>query len=295
MPDYWDQVQDRWSESVTAADLGSVVPARPLRRQWLPFLPLPTDPIAITGVRGVGKTVLCDALMGQTGEKYNIPPRSRETEDHRVKTGDRRKVRSQISVVPGQLGSPPEREDIIDELFRERGGPRGVIHVVDWGYDQVWGDDIRRDLSKERASSGAPVDLKALRGMNLQNERTDFEETCDLLRETWASVSRRNPDIWLVVAVSKCDLYWGKIKAAQRYYVPRPGARRESEFCQMLRSLVDGLTQRRLRRLAVLPISNLAENQELGPGATATSNLADEKRLALLGKMRAVIGEFNAR
>ena len=57
MNGYWEQVEDRWAAALEAVRADSTDDGAMLRRRRLTFFPLPSVPIAITGVRGASKGV----------------------------------------------------------------------------------------------------------------------------------------------------------------------------------------------------------------------------------------------
>jgi hypothetical protein len=70
MSEYWERVEQRWAASMEAARTGRIDDSAQLRRQRMTFFPLPSVPIAVTGVRGAGKSVIYDALAGRIGKSY---------------------------------------------------------------------------------------------------------------------------------------------------------------------------------------------------------------------------------
>ena len=92
--------------------------------------------IAMTGMAGVGKTVLYDYLTGKAFQKnYSLPLQSQRPEKGIVKVKQPRK-RLAFNVIPGQPS--PERFIAGNELFlKPKTVLNGVIHVVSNGFSTI--------------------------------------------------------------------------------------------------------------------------------------------------------------
>ena len=188
-------------------------------------------------------------------------------------------------------------------MFSRATKPMGVIHVVSWGYDWIWEKNRRHAVSRELLAREGQLDLEKLREKSLDREFEHFSEVCGLLKGAWA---QKPPGVWLIIAVTKCDLYWPGIDKAKDYYVPDSDSDKSSRFRGRLSRLVKSLHQGGLSQLAVLPVS-CAETPFDFSEATddfdfpteiytpPSSELKQAQRQALVNRLQTTIGEFNAR
>ena len=65
-----------------------------------------------------------------------------------------------------------------------------------------------------------------------------FERTSDILKASWAG---RADEVWLIIAVTKCDLDWPHIAQVQEYYVPGDNPGLDGAFAKRLRLLMEQL------------------------------------------------------
>lgn len=177
--------------------------------------------IALTGLAGVGKTVLLDHLTGTAFKAgYTPPGQSKAKETGKV---HRQGKRLSLSAVPGQESAP--RLEATDDLFGEN-AVDGVIHVVANGFT-----DIRNEVAKEALiKQGNLVTLADFRKAQLENELTDLDKTCELIRKSIRTTKRPQ---WMLVVADKVDLYYDAIGAAETYYSPHG----QSEFTKRLQAL----------------------------------------------------------
>src|SRR5271155_3497910 len=222
MSQYWDKIHQRWSNWVGAVSSppghgNSHIEKSPVKIR--PMFPLslyrPTLPIAVTGLRGTGKTVLYDSIIGKVDNSYTPSGVSRDIEPHRtfIKTMSS-KVRAQAIVMPGQ--DSDERGRAQESMFGHERYPAGVIHVVSWGYSTVWEPGERRSVLEDLKAKGTQAEISAIHEWNLGEEFSDFSRTCDILENAW----QRHSGMWLIIAVAKSDLFWHDINTARDYYIP---------------------------------------------------------------------------
>lgn len=244
-------------------------------------------PIAVTGLRGTGKTMLSDALFGEISHGYVPAGQSEDRERHRVLVRTSHgKFRSELVVVPGQESE--ERGNALAHMLEGGSYPEGVIHVVCWGYNKVWKANERAIISEEIKARRNGIDLDSVLAWHRRLELRDFEDTCARLKNAWDHKSR----LWLIVAVSKCDLFWPQRAAARDYYLPgSPDG--ESDFCAALRGLVSYVGEGNLDRLAVVPVSSYIESYEFDPELAGQSTTLDFPQSSnLVSRFRALVGEF---
>ena len=284
--DYWLHVKDRWSESVTAANDQLIDGSTDLHQQRIQFIQA-TVPIAVTGMRGAGKSVIYDALVGRIGERYQSKE-SKKVERHRVKIAQASsKIRARLAVVPGQASRP--RNAALSRMFLDGHYTHGVVHVVNWGFPRVWDEDACGQILKWLRFRGRSTDLGGIREKLLTEELDDFQRTCRLMKSAWMG---KAAEFWLIIAVTKCDLYWPSVEAAGKYYIPGSDPNSDSPFAKELRSLIEHVER---PRLAVLPVSCLSESYEFNGQFLAEPGHLDNKwRAALLSQLRNTLGEFNA-
>jgi hypothetical protein len=296
---YWHDVEARWDQAVYATNLNGSqdsVPAS-VSKSWNPFRAA-TVPVAITGAAGSGKSVLFDAIAGRIGiggygsdgkGGYGPPGKSGGPENHRVVTrSPRGKTRSQICVVPGQLSDP--RSAAIDDLFRNGRYPTGVIYAAPWGFTTTWEPRVEDVITNFLSTPTKALSLDELREYHLNAEVSDFEDICSLLRDAWKNTAK---DCWLIIAVTKTDLFWGQHKDAQAYYIPGPDPAKDSSFSQVLRDLANYLGRGNLeRRLAVIPITAYPDRFTFGTHIRVDSSLDFPAVSASVNYFRSVIGEF---
>jgi len=176
--------------------------------------------IAVTGMPGVGKTVLLDYLTGKAFHPNYTPPlRSQKLEQASV---PRKGIL--LQVVPGQDALP--RSEAFDSLFLSKTAVDGVIHVVANGFASLREPAAVATLQKRYD------DVANYREYMLSLEIEDLVETCQVLRD---SHRRHHKPAWMLVAVDKIDLYHGTITDAQERYSPD----RNRKFANRLTELTD--------------------------------------------------------
>src|SRR4051794_28523854 len=163
--------------------------------------PFPT--VAVTGMTGVGKTALADR-MSRRGTTPGSADVGSATMERRTRRGARLRG-YRFRVVPGENAAT--RLGALDEVFHDE-PVDGVLHVVAWGH------------ATPRRTGGTTGAALATREELLAAELEDWAITAHRI----ASMAvRRDRPTWLVVAVTKADLFADDVDAAVHYYSPGSG------------------------------------------------------------------------
>jgi len=211
--------------------------------------------VAVTGMTGVGKTQLVDRLTGRESAESIAEVGSavmeRRTRRSRRMTGFR------LLVVPGDNAAT--RLGALDEVFHDE-PVDGVIHVVANGY------------ATPRRTAGTTGTATATREEQLATELEDWSITAHRI----ASMAvRRDKPVWLVIAVSKTDLYADEVDDAVRYYSPGSGSPFGDKVDE-LRALAGGAKL----SVDVLPVSSQTD-RDASPATAAPSATVDASAMRL--------------
>lgn len=159
--------------------------------------------VAVTGMTGVGKTELVDHLCGRADPEGTSESGSAVME-RRVRR-DRRLRGFRFRVVPGENAAT--RLGALDEVFHDE-PVDGVLHVVANG------------LATGRRTAGTTGPARVTRDEQLARELEDWTVTAHRI----ASMAVRRPHpTWLVIVVTKVDLYPDDLDEVVRSYSPGSG------------------------------------------------------------------------
>lgn len=159
--------------------------------------------IAVTGMTGVGKTALIDRLTKHSPVEGFEQVGSATLEKRTRRRADGHGFR--FRVVPGQNAAT--RLGALDDVFHDE-PVAGVLHVVANGY------------ATARRPAGTTGTAEATRERQLAAELEDWTITAHRI----ASMAvRREQPTWLVIAVTKCDLYAADVDAVVHAYSPGSG------------------------------------------------------------------------
>ena len=166
--------------------------------------------VAVTGMTGVGKTRLADRLSRRASAQAEAADRvGADVGSATMERRTRRNARLRgyrFRVVPGENAAT--RLGALDEVFHDE-PVDGVLHVVANGY------------ATPRRAGGTTGAAVATREEQLAAELEDWSITAHRI----ASMAvRRDRPTWLVVAVTKADLFADDVEAAVHYYSPGSGS-----------------------------------------------------------------------
>ncbi|MFH0174990.1 GTPase domain-containing protein [Streptomyces cacaoi] len=232
--------------------------------------------IAITGVGGVGKTVLSDYLSGD-GLSIHYSPPGRSVNQERKELYSSKRLTA-LTIVPGQVS--PQKDKSLDELFDGQRRVDGVIHVVSNGFITLREQDAR-ELAQEHN------DLERFREFQRNKEVEEFKE---LIGHVKSSHRKGKGPSWLLLAVNKVDLYYEdtSLKGAYRHYAA-PGGQFFACLDQLGASL--GRTDFEWDALPVCAsLSNFIWEEEGVPSRL----LPDQRNKLLLGLLKAIDDRISA-
>ena len=159
--------------------------------------------VAVTGMTGVGKSELVDHLSGRAGAEGPSEAGSAVME-RRVRR-DRRLRGFRFRVVPGENAAT--RLGALDEVFHDD-PVDGVLHVVANGH------------ATGRRPAGTTGAVVVDRDEQLARELDDWTVTAHRIA---AMAVRRPHPTWLVVVVTKVDLFADEVDDVVRAYSPGSG------------------------------------------------------------------------
>lgn len=164
-------------------------------------------------MKGVGKTVLLDYITGRAfNRQYTLPKTSTQIEEGKA-------GKLVLKILPGVEA----RITFETEFLEESSNIDGIVYVAAYGFASTRQEDARKALA------GQGIDtLEKYRELQLRGEIEFLEEACGFLR---SYIKRYKKPAWMLVAVTKCDLYYSFAREAEQYYSPYG----DSRFVKVLR------------------------------------------------------------
>jgi GTPase SAR1 family protein len=223
--------------------------------------------IAVTGLPGVGKTVLVDYLTGRAESRdYTPPGRSTITERSNI---DSAKRRIGIAVAPAQktMGAAP-----IERLLSAKRSIDGIVHVVSDGFVHH-----RESFAPGVMGEYGLSDLKTFREYHRKREIEHLNELCSYLEASFR----------IIVAVTKLDLLADEIESVRIRYSPAGSG----EFVDSLNRLQATIGALHFRWEAA-PVCAWLEDFEWN-GTTVSSSLRPHHRNHYLRNFLGLLDEFS--
>jgi len=176
--------------------------------------------VLLTGMQGVGKTVLFDYLTGKAYKPNYRPPTesSKSLDSGRL----REAKRVGLHVMPGQDSQP--RIDAALETILGKAPPDGIVHVLANGFATTRGDgssDVVREMAKLKT-------VGQYQKIQRKYEYSELDEVCRWIGQ--AHRKARKP-AWVILAVTKYDLFPNELSLVHDEYFPggRGGAVKRME------------------------------------------------------------------
>lgn len=210
--------------------------------------------VAVTGMTGVGKTELVEHLAGHGSPPPNDAGSA--TLEKRVRRG-RRLTGFRFRVVPGENAAT--RLSALDDVFHDH-PVDGVLHLVANGY------------ATGRRAGGTSGVARVERAEQLRRELDDWTVTAHRI----ASMAvRRDHPIWLIVVVTKADLFASSIEEVVHSYSPGSGTP-FGDRLDDLRALAGG-AKLAIDVLAASALDDAASKQRLGVLETRMAQLSGHR------------------
>jgi len=212
--------------------------------------------VAVTGMTGVGKTQLANRLA-RRGAGADVAEVGSAVLERRTRRSSRL-VGFRFLVVPGDNAAT--RLGALDEVFHDE-PVDGVIHVVANGH------------ATPRRTAGTTGPATATREEQLAAELEDWAITAHRI----ASMAvRRDKPVWLVIAVTKVDLYPDDLDEVVHYYSPGSGSPFGDKVDE-LRALAGGAKL----SVDVLPVSSQGGDRASAVPAKRAAAMVDALALRL--------------
>lgn len=216
--------------------------------------------VAVTGMTGVGKTRLVDRLSRRASAQSSAEG-AHDVGSAVMERRTRRAARLRgyrFRVVPGENAAT--RLGALDEVFHDE-PVDGVLHVVANGH------------ATPRRTGGTSGAASATREQQLAAELEDWSITAHRI----ASMAvRRDRPTWLVIAVTKADLFADDVDAAVHYYSPGSGSPFGDKLDE-LRALAGGAKL----SIDVLPVCAQTGGRKASTAEQACTDLLERLELRL--------------
>jgi hypothetical protein len=199
--------------------------------------------ILVLGRSGVGKSVLTSVVLGEVGDhNWKEPGISQDVEIKPITLTNLTKV---ITVVPGQ--SVNERRVALDRHFYKN-ELEGLIYVADWGFT-----DLRSSYIEQTLVDAGEDSLEKIRAYHLKAELDDFKSIIESLKTIRSN--NKGPK-WLLVAVTKFDLFSDNESEARTYYEDE-----NSEFYSIIKGLFSAVGEHNIK-VKICFVSSKLDNFE---------------------------------
>lgn len=163
--------------------------------------------IAITGAKGVGKTVLHDHLVGKAFRQGYTPPEHASQWPEKG-TAWRDRKRLALVVAPGE--DAPGKWETLDQVFNADDPFDGIVHVLSGGFVTIRNKTARDELIQ----SG----LKTTLGFLEEQRKAELDELVDVCGRVRGCLRTQTRPSWLILAIAKADLYYESLDQQRAYY-----------------------------------------------------------------------------